>query len=189
MLLIPPHSAGITTHPEEAALRREDRPAQATKRISLIELLIVVAIMLIMATIANPNLAKARIAANESSVLGTLRTMNTAAVTYRAGYPPTFVGLAARLRVPAPRLTCSTRPSSQPRISQLQDHLPRCEPASGRGSCLCGLGQQHVCDRAVPVQLNTTGNRSAAMIPAPSKWIRRAVRLLPSTSPARMAGR
>ena len=79
----------------------------------MIELLIVVALMLIMATIANPNLAKARIAANESSVLGTLRTMNTAAVTYRAGYPPTFVGLAARLRVPAPRLTCSTRPSSQ----------------------------------------------------------------------------
>jgi type IV pilus assembly protein PilA len=64
------------------------------KGFSLIELLIVVAIILIIAAIAIPNLLKARMAANESSAVGTLRTLNTAAVTYETsynnGFPPTF---------------------------------------------------------------------------------------------------
>jgi prepilin-type N-terminal cleavage/methylation domain-containing protein len=59
---------------------------------SLIELLIVVAIILIIAAIAIPNLLRARIAANEASAVGSLRTMGTAAVTYAAtyenGFPP-----------------------------------------------------------------------------------------------------
>jgi type IV pilus assembly protein PilA len=62
------------------------------KGFSLIELLIVVAIILIIAAIAIPNLLKARLAANESAAVGTLRTMVTAAVTYEStyqnGFPP-----------------------------------------------------------------------------------------------------
>jgi len=57
------------------------------KGFSLIELLIVVAIILIIAAIAIPNLLRARIAANESSAVGSLRTMNTAQVTYQTSYP------------------------------------------------------------------------------------------------------
>ncbi len=48
------------------------------KGFSLIELLIVVAIILIIAAIAIPNLLRARIAANESSAVASLRTINTA---------------------------------------------------------------------------------------------------------------
>jgi type IV pilus assembly protein PilA len=44
---------------------------------SLIELLIVVAIILIIAAIAIPNLLQARRAANETSAVGSLRTINT----------------------------------------------------------------------------------------------------------------
>jgi type IV pilus assembly protein PilA len=65
------------------------------KGFSLIELLIVVAIILIIAAIAIPNLLRARIAANESSAAASIRTISTAELTYQTSYP-TF-GYAAQL--------------------------------------------------------------------------------------------
>ena len=53
---------------------------------SLIELLIVVAIILIIAAIAIPNLLRAKMAANEASAVATLRTLNTSAVAYSTTY-------------------------------------------------------------------------------------------------------
>jgi prepilin-type N-terminal cleavage/methylation domain-containing protein len=57
------------------------------KGFSLIELLIVVAIILIIAAIAIPNLLRSRIAANEASAVGSVRTINTAETTYNSTYP------------------------------------------------------------------------------------------------------
>jgi type IV pilus assembly protein PilA len=65
------------------------------KGFSLIELLIVVAIILIIAAIAIPNLLRARMAANESSAAAAIRTLNTAEVTYQSTYPTT--GYAATI--------------------------------------------------------------------------------------------
>ena len=59
------------------------------KGFSLIELLIVVAIILIIAAIAIPNLLRARIAANESSAASSIRTITTAQATYQLSYPAT----------------------------------------------------------------------------------------------------
>lgn len=56
------------------------------KGFSLIELLIVVAIILIIAAIAIPNLLRARMAANEASAVGSLRTINTSEVAYSSTY-------------------------------------------------------------------------------------------------------
>ncbi|HLJ28064.1 MAG TPA: prepilin-type N-terminal cleavage/methylation domain-containing protein [Candidatus Angelobacter sp.] len=68
------------------------------KGFSLIELLIVVAIILIIAAIAIPNLVRSRIAANNSAAASTVRTLNTAEATYtttypQAGYSPDLVTL------------------------------------------------------------------------------------------------
>jgi type IV pilus assembly protein PilA len=65
------------------------------KGFSLIELLIVVAIILIIAAIAIPNLLKSKMAANESSAVGSVRTINTGEVTYAAGCPN--IGYSASL--------------------------------------------------------------------------------------------
>ena len=52
------------------------------KGFSLLELLIVVAIILIIATIAIPSLLRSRQAANESAAVANLRTINTSQITY-----------------------------------------------------------------------------------------------------------
>jgi prepilin-type N-terminal cleavage/methylation domain-containing protein len=57
------------------------------KGFSLIELLIVVAIILIIAAIAIPNLMRSRIAANDAAAASNIRTINTAEVTYSTTYP------------------------------------------------------------------------------------------------------
>jgi len=62
---------------------------------SLIELLIVVAIILIIAAIAIPNLLRARIAANESSAVASVRTVNTAQISYNSAY--STVGFSSAL--------------------------------------------------------------------------------------------
>ncbi len=79
------------------------------KGFSLIELLIVVAIILIIAAIAIPNLLRSRIAANEASAVGSLRTINTSEVTYNSTYPS--VGFTCSLSVMAPPAS-GTSPSS-----------------------------------------------------------------------------
>ena len=70
------------------------------KGFSLIELLIVVAIILIIAAIAIPNLLRARIAANESSAASSVRTSNTAQISYQSTYP--LSGYAASMPVLGP---------------------------------------------------------------------------------------
>jgi type IV pilus assembly protein PilA len=68
---------------------------------SLIELLIVVAIILIIAAIAIPNLLRSRMAANQASAVGSLRTLNTSEVTYATTYPAGFTADLVSLGPPA----------------------------------------------------------------------------------------
>ena len=70
---------------------------------SLIELLIVVAIILIIAAIAIPNFLRSRISANQASAVASLRSFDTAEIatlplTIRA-IPTTSLILLPRLRV------------------------------------------------------------------------------------------
>jgi type IV pilus assembly protein PilA len=77
---------------------------------SLIELLIVVAIILIIAAIAIPNLLRSKMAANESSAVASLRTINTAQVTYSTLYPTLgYADTLAKLGGAAP---CTALPAT-----------------------------------------------------------------------------
>lgn len=80
-----------------SGLGRTEQPStrQSENGFSLIELLIVVAIILIIAAIAIPNLLRARIAANEASAVASLRTLNTAQISYNSSYPT--IGFATTL--------------------------------------------------------------------------------------------
>ncbi len=68
---------------------------------SLIELLIVVAIILVIAAIAIPNLLRSRIAANQASAIESCRMINTAEVAYYTSYGIGFSSSLIQLAPPA----------------------------------------------------------------------------------------
>jgi prepilin-type N-terminal cleavage/methylation domain-containing protein len=82
------------------------------KGFSLIELLIVVAIILIIAAIAIPNLLRAKISANESSAVGSVRNIVTGMVSYNASYGAFAPTLSALGPATSSGCTGSTGPSS-----------------------------------------------------------------------------
>ena len=124
------------------------------KGFSLIELLIVVAIILIIAAIAIPNLLRARIAANEASAVSSLRTMNTACITYNTSYnayPTSLTNLA-------PVATSTTTPTST--AADLLDATLTTAPfqKSGYKFTFAGTGQVYTIN-ADPITTNQTGVR------------------------------
>src|SRR3979490_1882145 len=76
------------------------------KGFSLIELLLVVAVILIVSAIAVPNFLRSRLRANEASAVASLRVINTAAVTYSIPYPD--VGFPAQLSALGGANPCSS---------------------------------------------------------------------------------
>ena len=76
---------------------RQRKRFAADRGFSLIELLIVVAIILVIAAIAIPNFMRSRIAANESASVQNMRNITTANVvyssTYGVGYAPSLAAL------------------------------------------------------------------------------------------------
>ena len=79
------------------------------KGFSLIELLIVVAIILIIAAIAIPNMARARMAANEASAASGVRSITAAEVSYNNAFPA--IGYAAQLQDLGYTTPCTPAPT------------------------------------------------------------------------------
>jgi type IV pilus assembly protein PilA len=120
-------------------------------------LLIVVAIILIIAAIAIPNLLRARMAANESSAVASIRTINTGMVTYNSTYPT--AGFAAGLTNLGGVAPCT--PSST--TACLIDSVLAAGTKSGYNFAATGAGGPPASTyyaTAVPISLNQTGIRS-----------------------------
>jgi prepilin-type N-terminal cleavage/methylation domain-containing protein len=116
---------------------------------TLVEIMIVVAIIALLAAIAIPNLLRARLAANESAALAALKTVASAAHTYRAGnpsYPATLNTLYANLTPPYidSVLASGTKQGYNFALS---------------GTDLVGANYQGFSANAWPVTTGTTGNR------------------------------
>ena len=126
------------------------------KGFSLIELLIVVAIILIIAAIAIPNLLRARIAANEASAVASIRTINTAEISYNSAFPTVGFGALSALA----GTTCTPPTSAS---ACLIDTTLAAGTKSGYSFRAVASGSSPAGSYATwanPITPNQTGNRS-----------------------------
>ena len=136
------------------------------KGFSLIELLIVVAIILIIAAIAIPNLLRSRMAANEAAAVGALRTLHSAQSAYSSMYGIGFATTFAELGPGAD--TCmganlidnvlASGTKSGYNFPAMVTTPAGTVPAAIPAGCIDGAG--YWSDAPVPVQCDGTGHRT-----------------------------
>jgi type IV pilus assembly protein PilA len=132
------------------------------KGFSLIELLIVVAIILIIAAIAIPNLLRSRMAANEASAVGSLRTINTAEVTYSTTYPA--LGFANLSNLGGGASACaSSGGATSSTACLIDDTLANTAIKSGytfKATAAGGTPNVTYTSTGIPVAVGTSGQRA-----------------------------
>lgn len=142
------------------------RAARPSSGFSLIELLIVVAIILVIAAIAIPNFLRSRIAANEAAAVSSLRAITSASVAYSAtygnGYPPTLQALGG----PGNPATCNQSSLIDPVIATAPSIKSGYQFAYAMGNALpvatpgCGApGGNSYTVQANPTTPDVTGQR------------------------------
>jgi prepilin-type N-terminal cleavage/methylation domain-containing protein len=136
---------------------------------SLIELLIVVAIILVIAAIAIPSLLRAKISANESSAIGSMHTIVNAEISYTTSFPQ--IGFAPTILALGPGAGNQSCPAAGPTAANaciidgvLSGAIGGAAVKSGYG--FEALGQNPTAGAfrtytaaAVPTAYNTTGTR------------------------------
>jgi prepilin-type N-terminal cleavage/methylation domain-containing protein len=93
---------------------------------SLIELLVVVAIILIIMALAVPNLLRAKMAANESSAAAAIRSITAAEISYASAYPN--IGYAVQLQHLGRTAPCNPLPTQ---ACLLDNSIANAVPGSG----------------------------------------------------------
>jgi type IV pilus assembly protein PilA len=132
------------------------------KGFSLIELLIVVAIILIIAAIAIPNLLRARIAANQSSAASGIRTINTAEIGYFTNYQSYSANLGQLGPGAGVNATCPAAGPSAANACLIDAVLSNANAAPGKSGYLyteAGNATNYDAE-ANPATMNVTGTIS-----------------------------
>lgn len=131
----------------------------------MIELLIVIAIILIIAAIAIPNLLQGKIAANEASAANSVRQIGTAQSAYYNGFPT--VGYAAQLPDlgGVPPCLPATSVAACLLDNSLANAIPASPGKSGYQFQTTGLNggaaiNTSFATGATPIQLSASGNRN-----------------------------
>ncbi|MGE0591537.1 MAG: prepilin-type N-terminal cleavage/methylation domain-containing protein [Vicinamibacterales bacterium] len=137
---------------------------------TLVELLVVVALIGILASIASLSLMRARSAANESSALGSIRIVVSGQLTYSMGCGiGNFAGSLATLGVPPPG---STQPYVSPDLASAAvtnksgytfQLAPAMVAGAGPADCNGTVTQTAYYLTAIPITFGTTGSRSFAL--------------------------
>jgi type IV pilus assembly protein PilA len=126
---------------------------------SLVELLLVVAVIMILAAIAVPNFMRARMAANESSAVASMHSIDTAQVAYAETYP--LSGFAPDLNTLGPGSTSGSSSSST--NASLLDNVLGC--AAGVGTAYCeksGYEFNITAGTGIPLNVYTANANPAA---------------------------
>ncbi len=125
---------------------------------SLIELLIVVAIILIIAAIAIPNLVRSKIAANEASAVNSIRAITTAETAYASSYP--YAGYTCNLLYLGPPASGSPATST---AAGILDSVLAAGTKAGYTFSISGCAGTPAANyhsSAVPLSVGATGTRS-----------------------------
>jgi type IV pilus assembly protein PilA len=146
-------------HPASPDLAAPTPGARRQRGFSLIELLIVVAIILIISAIAVPNFLRARMSANEAAGATSLRTVATAQITYQVMFSAGFADTLTKLGgVPGGPVTING--------AHILDWLLGCaaQPCTRSGykfeiESTVGTPPSEYNATAVPITLNVTGSR------------------------------
>ena len=110
------------------------KPRRASRGFSLIELLMVVAIILIIAAIAIPNLLRSKMASNEASAGASMRMINTAEFTYFSTWNIGYAAGLANLGGPSP---CNVATST---LACLLDPVLSVAPSTKSGYTFAAAG-------------------------------------------------
>jgi type IV pilus assembly protein PilA len=134
---------------------------------SLVELLIVVAIILIIAAIAIPNLLRARMAANQATGVSNIRTITSAAIvyssTYNNGLPPSLTtrgGVAPANCNGAILLDSTLTTPPYHKSGYVFDYQPQGAPVTNQPAACAAPGFYEFLTTSVPVVIGQTGQAS-----------------------------